>query len=693
MASAEDLFSPLRFLKGIGPARAEALAARGLRTIHDLLTWLPRRHYDRRLLRTIREARPGDTETLQAVILSMRTERTSRRRMTIFRARLGDETGEIDAVWFQQPYLERVFRVGDVVLVSGKVDRFRGGAQIKPEEYEILAEDGQPPVHVGGFIPAYPPVEAFGRRALRSLIRHAVERWAPAIEDPLHAELRRKRGLMPLGQALRAAHFPETLEEQGRARRRLAYDELFLLQVGLARRKRRIQAQAPEYRLRISDEIDARIRLRFPFAPTRAQDRVLKELRADLCAGRPMNRLLQGDVGSGKTVAAVYAALAAVANGKQAAVMAPTEILADQHERTFRRFLEGSRVRIARLSGGRATKASKELRAQAADGSADVVIGTHALLEPDVTFASLAVAVIDEQQKFGVHQRAGLRHKGRRPHVLVMTATPIPRTLALTLLGDLDVSTLDEAPPGRHPVTTLVRTGSARAEEMAFVRKLLREGRQAYFVSPVIEESARLEVESVTTLHARLVKDLEGFRVGLLHGRMKPDEKDAAMEAFRRGEVSALVSTVVIEVGVDVPNATVMVVENAERFGLSQLHQLRGRVARGTHEGYCILFADARTDEGRERLKVLAETSDGFKIAEADLRIRGPGEFLGTRQSGLPEFRAADLAQDLQLLQWAREDAFRLVASDPELTASTGPLIRAHLEGRGLSRASLITVG
>jgi ATP-dependent DNA helicase RecG len=445
--------------------------------------------------------------------------------------------------------------------------------------------------------------------------------------------------------------------------------------------------------LKIDDKLHARVLLRFPFTLTAAQGRVIGELRRDLVSDHPMNRLLQGDVGAGKTIIAAYAVLSAIGNRRQAALLAPTEILAEQHARTFKSILRGTSVRIGHLAGGMKNKAGTDLRASLAKGEIDLLIGTHAVLEKDVAFKDLAVAVIDEQQKFGVAQRAALRLKGNRPHVLVMTATPIPRTLELTLWGDLDLSVLDELPPGRRPVTTLFRTPSKRKEEMPFIARLLKEGRQAYWVSPLVEESEKLDLESAIRLHGRLVKELAPHSVGLLHGRMKGSEKETVMEAFRRGDTRVLVSTLVIEVGIDVPDATLMVVENAERFGLSQLHQLRGRIGRGTREGYCILFGDPKSDEARERIRAFTSTTDGFKIAEADLKLRGPGDYLGTRQSGMPEFRIADLMGDAQLLAWAREDAFERVERDPGLTGEGGAAARALLGGGFKSRESLSTVG
>jgi ATP-dependent DNA helicase RecG len=668
------------------------LQAAGLTSVYDLLTWYPRRHYDRRTLREIAVARPGEVETLQGKVISKRTDRTSRRGLEIFRLTLDDGSGRIDAVWFGRRHLDSAFQEGDDVIVSGKVEEYRG-LQIRPDEFEIIGGEDYEPIHAAGLVPAYRPIAGLGRKALRRLIHEAVKEFAASVPEPLPEELRRRRGLAGIAESLHAIHFPADEEEKERARRRLAYDEFHLHELALALRRHGLRKSRLGKPLRLDDRLNARILLRFPFTLTAAQARVISEQRRDLASDRPMNRLLQGDVGSGKTIVAAYAVLAAVGNRRQAAVLAPTEILAEQHARTFRSILRGSKVRIAFLGGGMRGKAGAELRASVAAGEVDLVIGTHAVLEKDVKFHDLAVAVIDEQQKFGVAQRAALRLKGDRPHVLVMTATPIPRTLALTLFGDLDLSVLDEMPPGRRPVTTLFRAEGKRAEEMTFIGRLLREGRQAYWVSPLVDESEKLDLESAVRLHEKLVKDLAPHRVALLHGRMKGPEKEAVMEAFRRGETRVLVSTLVIEVGIDVPDATLMVIENAERFGLSQLHQLRGRIGRGTKEGYCILFGDPRSEEARERMRVFTSTSDGFKIAEADLKLRGPGDFLGTRQSGLPEFRVADLLGDAVLLSWAREDAFARVEQDPNLVGEGGSALKALLGDSLKSRMSMSTVG
>jgi len=585
--------------------------------------------------------------------------------MHLLEVELEDESGSIRAVWFNQPFLARGFRVGDTLIVTGPVTVFQG-RQIQPVEYEIAGGEEYEPIHAAGLVPSYDVPPGFGPKAFRSLMHRAVREHAGAIPEVLPIEIRACRKLVGIAKALRNIHFPADPLSLETARRRLAYEELFLLQTHLARRRRAVREDSAGVALPIDERLDFRIRRLFPFRLTRAQEKVIGEIRRDVGAGRPMNRLLQGDVGSGKTIVAAYALLAAIGNRAQAALMAPTEILANQHARTFAGLLERSRVRIVTLAGGMRKKERDAALAKIAAGQADLVIGTHALLEGDVTFPNLGLIVVDEQQKFGVLQRAGLRRKGTRPHALVMTATPIPRTLAMTLYGDLDLSLLDEMPPGRKPVVTL-RKGER--ETLSFARAKLREGRQAFFVYPLVDDSDKVAAKSATAMYERLRSEWPEFRVELLHGRMKPEDKDAIMQAFRAGEIRALVSTVVIEVGIDVPNASVMVIGNAERYGLSQLHQLRGRIGRGPYESYCLVLADRRGEEAERRVQAFLSTTDGFRIAEADLRLRGPGEIWGTRQAGMPDFRAADPLSDIELLSWARDDAFAFVERDPSLAA------------------------
>lgn len=667
--------TPVGSLTGVGPRRAELLARRGVRTLRDLLFHFPSRYYDRRRCVPLRHLPAGEAVTVQGTVKAVRSYRSARRGIPVLEVHLADASGRAALVWFRQPYRAGDFRIGDVVVAAGRAAR-DGRPRVAVEELEIL-EEGREARHAAGLVPGYPATEGLSGRLLRELVGRALEVAADRMPETLPEEIRARRGLPGIAEALRAIHRPNTPEEAERARRRFAYEEFFALQLRLAL-ARREAARAPGRPLRIPPAMDFRIRRLFPFKLTGAQERAVRQIRQDLAAGPPMNRLLQGDVGSGKTVVAAYALLAAVGNRAQAVLMAPTEVLAEQHARTFGELLGRSRVRLALLAGGLPPRRRAELLGRIAAGEVDLVIGTHALLEENVRFRDLALVVIDEQQKFGVLQRAALGRKGTRPHLLVMTATPIPRTLALALYGDLDVTVLDERPPGRREVVTLYVPPAGRRAKYAFIRRQLAEGRQAYFVYPLVEESERADLSSAVRAYEEIRREFAGFEAALLHGRMRPEQKRVAMEAFRSGRARILVSTVAVEVGVDVPNATVMVIDRCERFGLSQLHQLRGRIGRGPYPSYCILFG-----ERNERIDAFASTTDGFRIAEADLRLRGPGEALGTRQSGFPEFRAARPAEDLPVLERAREDAFAWVGRDPEL-AGLPPGLRPRPEAEAI---------
>ena len=520
-----------------------------------------------------------------------------------------------------------------------------------------------------------------------------VEHCAPALEETFPPALLKQRKLMPIQEAIRQIHFPDSAGAAHRARRRLIYEEFFLMELGMALRKRGVKDETKGYAFRITPKIDEHIRMLFPFKLTGAQERVIAEIAEDMRSPKPMNRMLQGDVGSGKTVVALYALLAAVADGFQAAIMAPTEILAEQHRQTCSRYLAHSRVRVLTLTGGAPRERGERLKAVSM-GEADLIVGTHALIQRDVRFKKLGMVVVDEQHKFGVIQRQALRQKGKHPDVLVMTATPIPRTLSLTVFGDLDFSVLDEMPPGRRPVRTRWVEPGKRAKGYEFIRKRLAAGEQAFIVYPLVEESEKLDLKSATERAAYFQRKVfPEFRVGLLHGRMPPAKKDQVMADFRAGRIHVLVSTIVVEVGIDVPNASIMVVEHGERYGLSQLHQLRGRIGRGRHESWFLVFGEPRNEDALRRLRVIQSTSDGFRIAEEDLKLRGPGEFFGTRQHGLPELRIGDIIADLPLLRLARKDAFELVADDPELAAEQNRLIKDRLVKKFRDRLDLIDVG
>jgi ATP-dependent DNA helicase RecG len=734
MPSTRDdvLATPVQFLKGVGPKKAELFKRLGIETLLDLLYLLPREHVDWTRLTPIGSASPGKSCAIRGRVVKARFSYFSR--LARLLVTLSDGTGEIEAVWFNQPWLRERMTPGTEVWVSGLVRASAGRNQIVPDRGKYVvagpaaggagAEGASSQPETGnrepetslGIVPIYPETEGLTSRMIRPVMRKALDLAAgAALPDPLPEALRKRYRLATLPEALRQIHFPDGEAARAAAQRRLVFEELFLLQAALAVRRRGALQERASHVLRVNDALDLRIRLRFPFKLTRAQERVVAEIRADLARPCPMNRLLHGDVGSGKTIVAAYALLAAIGHRRQAAIMAPTEILAEQHARTMGRLLAGTKVRIVHLAGGLPAGDRRERLARIAAGEADLVIGTHALIQGDVAFKHLALVVVDEQHKFGVLQRAALRGKGGTPHVLVMTATPIPRTLALTVFGDLDVSVLDELPPGRRPTRTLFRPPGKEAETIDFIRMRLKEGRQAYFVYPRIEgEEAPPEappdgelfprgrrrrgagdsgLRSATEMAKRLADGpLAGFRVGLVHGAMPAEAKESVMAAFRAGAIDALVSTLVVEVGVDVPNATVMVIEHAERFGLAQLHQLRGRVGRGSEESACYLFGRPETPEARRRIEVMTETTDGFRIAEEDLRLRGPGEFFGTAQSGLPALRVADLVRDLKALHEARRAAFAIVEQDPRLAAPANAGLRRAIRERFRGRAFLAEI-
>jgi len=689
--STDPLAAPVQYLKGVGPARADALARLGIVTVEDLLLHAPRRLEDRRRLVPLRDLVHGAVQTVEATVAAV-SERRVRRGLVLLKAALVDATGVAYAVWYNQAYLKGQLRRGVRALFSGKVERWGGEVRLRAPEFEVLEDDAEETWHTGRLVPIYPATEGLSQRVLRTLVRSALEAHADRVPEILPEALRAARGLLGIREALWALHYPETPEAHAAARARLAFEELLVLQLGLALRRHRLAREAKPFRYGTGDLVERFLR-GLPFPLTRAQQRAIREITADMHAPAPMNRLLHGDVGSGKTVVAAAALLVAVQGGRQGALMAPTEILAEQHALTLRRLLGPLGVEVVLLTGGRTAAERAAAREAAREGHGDVIVGTHALIEETVVFSRLGLVVVDEQHRFGVLQRARLRRKGAAPDVLVMTATPIPRTLALTLYGDLDVSVLDELPPGRQPVATYWRSAAARPKVYAFVREQVAAGRQAFVVCPLIGESEKLQVQAAERLAEELRGGyLRGLPVALLHGRMRAEERERIMEAMRRGEVAVLVATSVIEVGIDIPNATVMVVEDADRFGLAQLHQLRGRVGRGAERAYCILIASPAGEEGRRRLQVMTETTDGFRIAQEDLLLRGPGEILGTRQHGLPDLRVADLHRDLPLLEAARAAAEAIVRADPALRAAEHRALREAVRHR-FAGAGLAAVG
>jgi ATP-dependent DNA helicase RecG len=701
-AMALTLATPLRDLKGLGPKRAGELEARALKTVEDLLFHLPFRYEDRSRFFPIASLAPGFRATVRGRVVTSVLRRTRTRGFTIFEALVQDDSGSIRVIFFNQPYLRTALPAGREVILYGEasISRYgRHGLVLQSPQVEILSDDDQEAIHTGRVVPIYPRLPGLSSRAIRRLV-HSVLKFLPqSFPDPLPAGVAEQRRYPTRREAIAFAHFPpadadlDALNDfRSPFHRRLIFEEFFFLQLGFALARQERVARPTEPGLRVDDAIRARLRAVLPFHLTPAQRKVLKEIADDLMSGRPMNRLLQGDVGCGKTVVALLAALLVVENGHQAVFMAPTEILAEQHHRSFQTMLQGSGRTVGLLTAAVTGSARRQVATGLRTGAIPIVVGTHALLEDDVRFKSLRLAIIDEQHRFGVVQRAGLRAKGARTDVLVMTATPIPRSLALTVYGDLDLSVIDEMPPGRRPVRTVVRGEESRAQVYDFVRAQVGEGRQVYVVYPLVEETGRADlkaaVEMQRTLSRKIFPDL---KVGLVHGRLKTQDRDAVMAEFASGRLPILVATTVIEVGIDVGNATVMVIEQAERFGLSQLHQLRGRVGRGAHESYCVLMPGPRaTDEARRRLDTMASTQDGFVIAREDLKMRGPGEFLGTRQSGLPDLRIGDILRDHDILDDARREAFK-TASSLDTSPRRHDLVR-HLERRWSGRLGLIQV-
>ncbi|NLX05187.1 MAG: ATP-dependent DNA helicase RecG [Phycisphaerae bacterium] len=686
MTNATGLDTPVRYLKGVGPKRADLLNDLGIGTVRDVLEHFPRRYRFFDPVGSISELQVGQEVTIVGEITRVDYRRFPRPpRITCV---VADRSGECLVKWFNCGYLAERLKEGHWIKIRGKVSEWRDRLIFTNPQFELF--DGDPgAIEDQVSQPIYPHQEQLGKALIPSLVRTALAQYASYLQDWMPPEQRAASGLVDLPRAYRSIHEPESDEDWQIARKRLAYDELFFMQLGLTITHRNRRA-ASVRKLHCTEAVDQRIRSRFPFQLTAAQDRVIEEIVTDLASEHPMSRLIQGDVGAGKTVVALYAALVAAANRAQVAIMAPTEILAEQHFRKINQYMEGARVRTALLVGNLPKSRRAEVLRQTAEGEVDILIGTHALLESDIQFADLALVVIDEQHKFGVHQRFTIRSKGAYPHYLVMTATPIPRSLALTVFGDLDLSVIDEPPPGKLPTVTQVHNYKSEEKVWEFLSGRLAAGDQAYVVYPLLEDSEKLELKSATSSAEHLTGRLAPHRVGLIHGRMKGEEKQHVMDLFHRREIDVLVATVVIEVGIDVPDANVLVVEHAERFGLAQLHQLRGRIGRAGGQGYCLLLSDSRGQNARQRLGILAETADGFKIAEEDLRIRGPGEFFGTAQHGLPELKLADLVEDYALLLAAKQDAQRLLRQDPDLNWTRHREIRSELVRRLGHRLKLI---
>jgi ATP-dependent DNA helicase RecG len=698
--------TPVQFVKGIGPKRAEKLIAEGIRTLSDILDYPPFRYEDRTRFQPIRSLTDGDWALIRAEVCSSNDQVSSRRGMSIVTVLVRDSAGAIPLKFFNQPYLKNVYHTGMQLVIYGQVkrDTFAGGSlAILNPECEILDDDASESIHSGRIVPIYRKLGAMKTRTLRQILFRAVFSLPPEMDDPIPSEIRKQLHLLPRAETIRRIHFPEisakSAEERDRemdalnlglspAHKRMVFEEFFQLQVGIQWvREGRIHL-SKSHRYALGENVRLAIRRILPFHPTFSQKRVLKEIAEDMRSVRPMNRLLQGDVGSGKTIVAAQAAIIAAENGYQTALMAPTEILAEQHYLYFKRLMSPLGYGVDLLTGSLKTRQKKEVLVRLQSGESRIAIGTHALIQEGVQFKSLALAIVDEQHRFGVIQRGILRKKGGHPDVLVMTATPIPRSLSLTLYGDLDVSVIDEMPPGRKPIETLWYKETERHKAYQDMLRAVSAGHQVYVVYPLVEESEKTDLLDATSMATKLQSEIfPQFKVGLLHGKMKSAEKEEVMRAFASGEINILVSTTVIEVGVDVPNASLMVVEHAERFGLAQLHQLRGRVGRGKAQSRCILIGNAKgSEDARRRLEILCETNDGFRIAEVDLELRGPGEFIGTRQSGIPAFLYANLVRDRKALELAKVEAERFIAKLRQNPApdvkKAAALIRERWQGR-----------
>ena len=731
--------TPIQFAKGVGPARSELLKKLGVTTIEDAFWYLPWRYEDRSVISTICSVQPGMKATIRGTVKSNSMYRTRRRRLMILRVVVDDGTGVLECVFFNQPYLEKTFTEGVHLLLTGIVSikgPTNSHCQIRSPQYEIVDDGDGVDQDVGRIIPVYHETRGITSRQIRRILLGLYRQFHRGVEETLPSSLSAKLGLPSLAESLAQLHFPDQEQDIDRlnngttpAHQRLAFEELLVLQLALALRRQTLKTELPGIPFSVDNNMVPKLGANLPFSLTRSQEQVIQEIREDMAQPKCMNRLLQGDVGSGKTLVALHAMVMACGSGYQTALMAPTEILSEQHYMTLSRYFQALGVKVVLVKGGQTKRERSHNLEQLRSGEAHIAIGTHALLEPNIHFSKLGLVVVDEQHKFGVLQRARLKEKGEpRPDMLVMTATPIPRTLAMTVYGDLDVSAINQLPPGRKIVRTLLFRSGERKQAYALVRKEIEAGRQVFIVYPLVEESEKLDLQdAIKAAQTLQQKEFPNQKIGLLHGRMKSGEKQSVMDRFKEGQVHILVTTTVIEVGVDVPNATVMMVEHADRFGLAQLHQLRGRVGRGSQQAYCLLISGSanrslgsvptpvskklpfgmeghhsesvypisRSSEGsaRQRLEVLVNCSDGFALAEEDLKIRGPGDFLGVRQWGELDFRVADPIRDHEILIQARNTATGLLQADPELTHSHNQLLKVAVFRRWGAKFELGSVG
>ena len=667
--------SPVSMLKGIGEQRERKLQKLGISTIEDLLTHYPREYKDRSEILKIADLPMDEPSTFLAQVKE-EGQNSRHGRLVYTRMKVYDETGSVGVLWYNQPYMKSSLKIGDWYLFSGKLQKKYGRKEILSPEVERIGEN-----FAGGrIIPVYPASEGISQKMLRNLMEEALSQMSGGMREELPLWLRKEFKLAERNFAIENIHFPKTEQGFYDARRRLVFEELFILQTALFQLKNTLEDSGEGIILKKKKALQEGETM-LPFALTGAQKRVLQEIEKDMTSGKIMNRLVQGDVGSGKTAVAMVAAYWAIKNGYQATIMAPTEVLANQHFESFQKIFEPAGIKVVLLTGSLKARGKREALEQVKNGEAQMIVGTHAVIQKGVEYHKLGLAITDEQHRFGVRQRSTLADKGENVHTLVMTATPIPRTLALILYGDLDISIIDELPPGRQKIDTSAVDSRYHQRIYTFIQKHVKEGRQAYVICPMIEESEKLEVQNVLNYTEELTKELPECRVACVHGKMKAKEKQEIMDGFAAGKIDVLVSTTVIEVGINVPNATIMLIENAERFGLAQLHQLRGRVGRGSEKSYCILVSDTKTKVAKERMKTMTESEDGFVISEKDLKLRGPGEFFGIRQHGLPELKIADLYKDMAILKEAQSAAAELLKKDRFLEAEEHQLLKEHIDG------------
>lgn len=684
----------VQYIKGVGPKRAKQLSRLGILSVSDLLYYLPRRYEDRRKISPIADVKPDEIFTIAGKIKTHGIWKSTKG-MLIYEMAVNDGTGTIHGVWYNQPYLKKYFKAGQDIILYGKAEKFRH-LQMTHPDYEILIKEEKEieTVHMGRIVPIYPLTQDVTQRYLRALIYRAVDENVNAAEEALPTPIRARNRLADIIFSIRNIHFPRSFENLNMAYKRLVFEEFFILETALALIKKTAKNRTEGIRHEVEEGLFDSFRSMLPFKLTKEQAEAIREIEQDMKMPQPMNRLLEGEVGSGKTVVAMYALLLTIKNGFQGAVMVPTETLAQQHYLTMSEFFMPLDIDVRLLIGSAAAGAKEEIRQELKDGKIDVMIGTHSLIQENVSFDKIGLVVIDEQHKFGVSQRALFRNKGIKADVLIMTATPIPRTLALTVYGDLDITTMREIPEGRPPVSTYWVEAERRDKIYKFVREEIESGRQAYIVCPRIEKTEKSGLAAVEEMYERLKNEIfPDLKLALLHGRMKGAEKEKLMRGFKGNKINILVSTVVIEVGIDVPNATVMVIEDADRFGLAQLHQLRGRIGRGEYKSYCILISDPKSENARRRLEAFERLQDGFELAEEDLSIRGPGEVLGTRQHGLPEIKFGDITADKDILELARREAFTLVESDSLLRDERNRSLRKAIMERYKGKMEFLEVG